>query len=40
MFRILLSVVLFIGMLALIDHTLTGGDNLHEVSRLVARALT
>jgi hypothetical protein len=40
MFRILVSVVLFIGMLALIDHTLTGGDNLHEVSRLVARALT
>lgn len=40
MFRILLSVALFVGMLALIDYTLTGGDNVTQVSRMLRRALT
>jgi hypothetical protein len=40
MFRILLSVALFVGLLALIDLALTGGDTVTQVSRLVRRAVT
>jgi hypothetical protein len=39
MIRILLSVVLFIGVLALCDYALTGGDTVEAVSRYVARVL-
>jgi hypothetical protein len=40
MMRVALSVALFVGVLALIDYTLTGGDHVHEVSRLVMRVLS
>ena len=40
MLRILLSVALFVGLVALIDYTLTGGHTVAEVSRLLTRMLT
>ena len=40
MLRILLSVALFVGLLALIDYTLTGGYTVAEVSRILSRMLS
>jgi hypothetical protein len=40
MMRVILSVVLFFGVLALIDYALTGGDHVHQVARLVLRMLS
>jgi hypothetical protein len=36
MIRVVLSVALFMGVLALIDYTLTGGDNVSLVLRVLS----
>ncbi len=40
MIRILLSVVLFLGVLMLIDYVLTGGYATQEASRMIGRVLS
>lgn len=37
MTRVLLSIALFVGVLVLLDYTLTGGYTVYEASRFVGR---